>query len=144
MSFQCCDYVLNAIRLWLFSSKGMSCSTVGNLIALISPVCQYYSHAIQEKLFTCDVGSYDWRQECLRVNGRPDADKRPLPPTSIARARMKRWSLVPGGPCLSESMVELRTGCSVHQLFYESKKNKMVDETLIDWGFRATDFGSDL
>lgn len=53
-------------------------------------------------------------------------------------------SLVPGGPFLSESVVGLRTGCSVHQLFYESKKNKMVDEALIDWGFRATDFGSDL
>ena len=66
MSFQCCDYVLNAIRLWLFSSKGVSCSTVGNFIALIGPVCQYYSHALQELLFRCGVvGSYDWRQECL-------------------------------------------------------------------------------
>jgi len=35
-----------------------------------------------------------------------------------------------------ESVVELRTGCSVHHLFYQSKKNKMVDETLIDWGLK--------
>lgn len=67
-----------------------------------------------------------------------------LPATSIARARKKQLSLVPGGAGLLESMVELRTGCSVHQLLYKPKENKMVDETLTDQGFKATDFGSDL
>lgn len=90
---------------------------------------------MQEKLLRCEVvGSYGWKQECLWVNGRSNADKRLLPPTSTARARMKQWSLVPGGAYLLESMVELRTGCSVHQLL--SVREKMVDETLLDWGLK--------
>lgn len=56
-----------------------------------------------------------------------------LSPTSTARARMKQWNPVPGGAGLLESIVGLRTGCPVHQLFINPRKTIWWMAFVLTW-----------